>query len=510
MSIEIESKIKGFALLEIFSQNKDELILGFASSNTSLYIKAHLQSDFCCLYFSEEFHRSKRNSVNLFKEAIGCKVIRIRQYLNERCFSIDFDNEMQLVFKMHGNRSNIILLQSQNVVSLFKNSLNNDINLDINQLDRSLNQSFEAFRNAAYDYKKLFPTFGKPIQLYLERTSYYQLSEDEQWHLIQELLLQLKKSVFYVEKVNEVYSLTLLNSKNAVFNSKSAIDTINYFYLNYIKSSQLSKEKKQAIRHLEKKYRQSENYISKVSKKLESIANNTNYEIKANVIMANLHNIEKHANETVLTNFYDNTDITIKLNPKLSPQKNAENFYRKSKNQKIEIQKLKETLKSKEQSVQLISSQLKVISTIKTTSELRKYLKENNINFNTQVEKQGNLPYHDLTIDGYIVWIGKNAKNNDVITQKLAWKEDLWLHAKDVSGSHVIIKHKAGHVFPKHVIEKAAQWAAFYSKRKNESLCPVIVTPKKFVRKPKGLPAGAVVVDKESVVLVTPEKPSIQ
>ena len=226
--------------------------------------------------------------------------------------------------------------------------------------------------------------------------------------------------------------------------------------------------------------------------------------------MANMHTIELHIKEVNLNNFYDDSEITIKLNPKLSPQKNAENYYRKSKNQKIEIQKLQETLKSKKNIIQLISSQLVAINSIETTSELRKYLKDNAINPITLANKIISLPYHDLSFEGYSIWIGKNAKNNDIVTQKLAWKEDLWLHAKDVSGSHVIIKHKSGQVIPKHVIEKAAQWAAFYSKRKNESLCPVIVTPKKFVRKPKGLPPGAVVVDKEQVVLVTPEKPTSQ
>jgi predicted ribosome quality control (RQC) complex YloA/Tae2 family protein len=68
----------------------------------------------------------------------------------------------------------------------------------------------------------------------------------------------------------------------------------------------------------------------------------------------------------------------------------------------------------------------------------------------------------------------------------------------------VVIKYQAGKKFPVMVIERAAQLAAFYSKRKTDSLCPVIVTPKKFVRKPKGYPQGAVMVDKEEVVMVEP------
>jgi predicted ribosome quality control (RQC) complex YloA/Tae2 family protein len=90
------------------------------------------------------------------------------------------------------------------------------------------------------------------------------------------------------------------------------------------------------------------------------------------------------------------------------------------------------------------------------------------------------------------------------LTQKYSFKDDLWLHAKDVAGSHVLIKYQSGKNFPKEVIERAAQLAAWNSKRKNENLCPVAFTFKKFVRKRKGDPAGTVVVEREEVILVEP------
>ena len=101
---------------------------------------------------------------------------------------------------------------------------------------------------------------------------------------------------------------------------------------------------------------------------------------------------------------------------------------------------------------------------------------------------------------------GKNAKNNDLLTLKYAKKQDIWLHARDVSGSHVIIRNPQNRTVPAFVIEKAASLAAYFSKRQTESLCPVIVTSKKFVRKTKDLLPGMVIVDREEeVVLVKPE-----
>ena len=102
--------------------------------------------------------------------------------------------------------------------------------------------------------------------------------------------------------------------------------------------------------------------------------------------------------------------------------------------------------------------------------------------------------------------MGRNAQANDELTLKYGYKEDLWLHAKDVAGSHVLIKHQSGKNFPKDVIERAAQLAAYHSKRKTDTLCPVVVVPRKFVRKRKGDPAGAVMVDREEVIMVEPRR----
>jgi predicted ribosome quality control (RQC) complex YloA/Tae2 family protein len=102
--------------------------------------------------------------------------------------------------------------------------------------------------------------------------------------------------------------------------------------------------------------------------------------------------------------------------------------------------------------------------------------------------------------------MGRNAKNNDVLTLQYAHKEDVWLHARDVSGSHVIIKAQSGTSIPMQVIEYAARIAAYYSQRKNDGLCPVSYTFKKYIRKIKGAAPGSVRMDREEVIMVEPLK----
>jgi predicted ribosome quality control (RQC) complex YloA/Tae2 family protein len=222
--------------------------------------------------------------------------------------------------------------------------------------------------------------------------------------------------------------------------------------------------------------------------------------------MANMHQIKTGSEKITLNNFYNNDHpLEIKLKKDLNPQKNAEIFYKKSKNQKIEAEHLQQALQQKKKEIDITESQLQSVQLVNDLKALRQFKTEAGLDHSQSKTQVASLPYHEFIHNGYRIWVGRNAQSNDTLTLKFGYKEDLWLHAKDVAGSHVLIKHQAGKNFPKDVIERAAQLAAYNSKRKNESLCPVIVTPKKFVRKRKGDPAGAVVVEKEDVIMVEPK-----
>ena len=123
---------------------------------------------------------------------------------------------------------------------------------------------------------------------------------------------------------------------------------------------------------------------------------------------------------------------------------------------------------------------LSVIEPMESLRELRAYIKSNGLKASSNVAALAVDLFKKVEYLGYVILIGRNAKNNDLLTKQYAFKEDLWLHARDVSGSHVVIKNQPGKKFPAPVIERAAELAAFYSKRKTDSLCPVIVTPKKI------------------------------
>ena len=509
LTAKLEEQLTGRILATCFSQDKDELVLGFVPDNdekSEFYIRAVLTPQFCCLHFPGTFQRSRKNNVDLFQEIIGKKIARVKQFINERAFAFYFegDEKFILLFKMFGNRSNLILFSGDEVQKIFNNKLVKDYELQLSALDRPIQQDFEHFQKTEGNYKALFPTFGPVLKTYLSEQNYEQLSLEEKWQFLEKLKAQLEApKVFYTTLLDHKPALSLVKTGEVIHEEKDPLEAINHFFRTYVKEVSVESVKQQALRQLEKAKERSENYILKTKEKLHAIEEGTKYNEIADIIMANLHQVSPNAEKAELFNFYTNQNISIRLKKGTTPQKNAENYYRKAKNQQKEITQLKENLKSKQAQLTKLESHLNNLQALEDVKAIRQYLKDHQLEDETS-EKQVSLPYRRFTIDGFEILVGKSAANNDVLLREFAWKEDLWLHAKDVAGSHVIIKHQAGKKIPENVIEKAAQLAAYYSKRKNDTLCPVTVTPRQFIRKPKGLPPGAVIVDKEKVILVEP------
>jgi predicted ribosome quality control (RQC) complex YloA/Tae2 family protein len=124
-------------------------------------------------------------------------------------------------------------------------------------------------------------------------------------------------------------------------------------------------------------------------------------------------------------------------------------------------------------------------------------------------EASERVPFRCFSLEhDYEVWVGRNAKQNDALTFRHARKYDLWMHARGVAGSHVVLRLPNRDARPgKPILEQAAAIAAYFSKAQGSSLVPVIVTPRKYVRKPKGAATGAVAVEREDVLLVEPRLP---
>jgi predicted ribosome quality control (RQC) complex YloA/Tae2 family protein len=289
-----------------------------------------------------------------------------------------------------------------------------------------------------------------------------------------------------------------------LYQTEDIFDALNQFYSLHYSVGEYRREKAQLIETLTKLRIKAVHYLESLEKQQVKRDSSLAYEEMGNILMAYLHLIPEGAKSVELEDFYHGGRVTIKLNPQLSGPENAENYYRKAKNYSKEIAQWESTVARKKAEIEELSIQLQGVEKAQVRKELKPYLPY------LQVQNSGkaaseDLPFKQFTYAGWTIWVGKNAKNNDLLTLKYAKKFDIWLHARDVSGSHVIIRNPNQKTVPKQVIEKAAELAAHFSKRATESLCPVIVTAKKYVRKTKDLLPGQVIVDREEeVVLVRP------
>lgn len=240
------------------------------------------------------------------------------------------------------------------------------------------------------------------------------------------------------------------------------------------------------------------------------------YKIYGDLLTANLHRIEKKQTSVVLENFYkeDLEKVTISLDPKLSPVQNAQKYYKKYNKLKNAYELVSEQIVKTQEEIDYLENvliSLENCTELKELEEIREelinecYIKRSSLKAKKKDKQTASSPYHFISSDGYDIFVGKNNKQNDYLTLKLSSKEDIWMHTKNIPGSHVIIKKKEGKI-PENTIIEAAVLAAYYSKAKLSSNVPVDYTERKNVKKPNGAKPGMVIYDYYNTIYVTPQK----
>jgi len=237
------------------------------------------------------------------------------------------------------------------------------------------------------------------------------------------------------------------------------------------------------------------------------------YRIYGELIKANLYSIENGSNFAEVPNYYDENMslIRIPLNPALSPQKNADKYFKEYKKSYAAEQALTELTEQDRKEIIYFDSVLDSISRSVTLSEINEIREELQIGgyLKRTVVKRKNLPQPQFkeykSIEGYRILVGKNNTQNDYITTKLASKNDMWFHVKNIPGSHVVV-FCGGKDISDETIIYAAKLAAQNSNADSSSNVPVDYTIIKNVKKPAGAKPGMVIYTTNKTVFVTPER----
>ena len=230
------------------------------------------------------------------------------------------------------------------------------------------------------------------------------------------------------------------------------------------------------------------------------------------IVTANIHRIVKGQTALEAEDFYDEEmkTISIPISPILSPQQNAAKFYKDYTRMKNAEKELTKQIELGEQELKYLQSVLDELNRAQTEPELEEIRQELSAGGYVRLDaarkrmKQSKLaPMRFESTDGYPIYVGRNNRQNDELTFKLARKDDIWLHAQKVHGSHVIISC-GGTKPPDDTITQAAQLAAFYSESTGGQNIPVDVTPVKQVKKLSGAKPGMVIYHTYNTVIVNP------
>ena len=504
----LSDSFAGNTIVSCFSQNKDELVLETEGPEGTLFIRAHLLPPHVYLSFSSQFHRAKKNTVSLFDSLIGEQIRSCRVFSNERALKFELSSGKILVLKLHGNRSNCLLyLPNETEPSLiFRNAISEDKTLDWKSLDRELNLSLEHFIFLEGNVSQFLPTLGPVPRAWLKEKGYLDKTLTEKWNLIEELLDLLDSPLYtLVEKDGELL-LSLLPEAQAKATYADPIVACNELFYQALVLGSFEKEKNNLLKSYQDQLKRTLSYLKKSTEKLQELKDSPSPSQLADVLMANLHVFEETSGEVELANFYTGETVKVSLKPKQKPQELAASLYRKSKNRQLELDQLEKTLAAKNEQAKSLQALLDRLDKATDFRGLKEFKKEHKEDL-PAAKNEVSSPFKIFEVEGFTIWVGKSAKDNDEMLRNFVHKDDLWLHARNVPGSHVVIRKKGMPTVPQQVVERAASLAAFYSKLKTDSLSPVIVTEAKFVRKVKGSAPGSVVVDREKVILVAPKGP---
>lgn len=243
------------------------------------------------------------------------------------------------------------------------------------------------------------------------------------------------------------------------------------------------------------------------------------FRIKGELITSHLWQIKKGDPEAVVVNYYDpeGSEVTIPLDPALGPSENAQAYYRRYQKARSGLTMIQEQLvRSRAELAYLeqVEATLEAAASLPELEEIRRELQSEGYLGEKKKERKGApAPKEEkaappLTVrstDGLEIWIGRNNKQNDYLTLKLAAPHDLWFHTKEIPGSHVILKAPPGQEVPERAIHEAAALAAWYSKGRDSASVPVDYTVRKHVRKPSGAKPGMVIYEHNKTLWVTPD-----
>lgn len=543
---ELNDGLRGFAFDEVFSQQKNELILSVRAPDgkpRSLVISVEPRMNYC--YVRDRVARARRNSVDLFPELIGQEVLGVGIEPFDRTLRLTVSGLSVLLMRLYDSAaSNLYLIDNNRIVlRSFKRSKEFSGRPETDQAPRMDERILE---NAGAFSGSLPP--GQPVLAALRRvvpvlgTLYARevlhragvdettpadaLAGTELSRLFAETQKMIEPSThdrclaYFRDSRPEILStVEMTHLPERPHEQFPGINDGIRFVISRTFSLRTAdrgqQELTEAIGGELERVRKS---LLAANAQAQSAGQPEALERAGKLLMANLGSVRPGAREVELPDILSHGEpISVKVNPALTPSANAAAYFEKARKARKAATELSGRLAGLKRRAELLEQLHEQIELAETRDDIEEFtrtherlLGELGLSVPAGAPKAPQPPFRIFTVaGGYEVWVGKSSANNDLLTTRHARPDDLWFHARGASGSHTVLKvGSSGKKPPREAIRQAAAIAAWYSKMRKASNVPVAWCERKFVRKPKHAPEGTVVLEREEVIFVQPALPA--
>ena len=550
MKQELNSQLSGGRISKIHQPYDNELMLVIRSQgkNHTLLLSAH--PTYARVQITQIQYSNPSTPPNfcmvIRKYLDGSILEKIEQLENDRILNFYFSSRNELgdleniilSIELMGRHSNIILYNqnSMKIIDAIKHigtSVNSYRTIlpgmdyiapptqdKLNPFDVSEHKLFEIIKTTENLDTAFIQTTFQGIGKDTAKELVYQLNLNpkekiKSWYYFFNQLETTIKPTLTITNGKEQFSpipFVTLGDENTFYDSLSSL--LDGFYEGKAERDRVKQQAGELFRKIKNDQVKISKKIEKLEKSLVDADHAEIFRIKGELLTTFLHEVPRGVKSVTLNNYYEeNEPIEIALNEAITPNQNAQKYfqrYQKLKNSvKVVIEQL-EKAKYELLYLQSIESQLEIaapkdIELIKEELIAEKYIKDKQKKKKAKQKKSEPETFTSST--GIKILVGKNNLQNDQLTLKTASKTDIWLHAKDIPGSHVIIKSKEP---DETTLTEAAHLAAFYSKYRLSSQVPVDYVQVKHVKKPNGAKPGYVIYENQQTLFVTPDKELIE
>ena len=564
---ELHKKLLGGKIDKVYQPENDEVVLHIRNNKENFKLVLSCSASNPRVYLASDYKKENPINAPMFcmlfrKYIQGGNIVNVSQVDFERIIKISVESFDELkekttkdiIIEIMGRHSNIILTHSSNnkiidsakrippsvsrvrqilpgqtyVLPPKQDKLNPITDISLNSFVDTLSSFDGPIFKAIYSkFLGISPVIAKEICFRAnidENLLVSEISSDDISKIYKEfhnLFKHIKDNIYNpcmvidtsIDKVLDFSCINLsLFSNLSIINDDSISKILENYYATKDIKDRIHQRSSDLRKSISIKLDRLYNKLNKQEKELIESENAQIYKIKGELITSYIYMIEKGMESVEVANFYDSEykNIKISLNTNFTPSENAQKYfkkYNKLKTAKKEITSQMEITKEEIDYLENIMLSIENCENLAELMDIREelgkvgYLRSKN---NSKKEtKLTTKPHEFVSSNGFKILVGKNNKQNDHLTLKVASNEDIWMHTKNIPGSHVIIKTEGKEV-PDETIFEGAMLAAFFSKSKMSSQVPVDYTKKKNVKKPNGAKPGMVIYDTNNTVYVTP------